>query len=181
MTIGIILGSTRHGRVGEAVAHWVDEAAQAREGFDYALIDLIDFRLPLFDAETVPMAANKSYDSAEVTRWSEAIDACEAFIFVTPEYNHSVPAALKNAVDSLGSEWSGKPVAFVGYGAVGGVRAVEHWRQITANFEMPNVRNQVAVSIMTEFPEGRFTPAPYQADALTAVFDDLEALITRLR
>lgn len=181
MTTGIILGSTRGGRAGEAVAHWVADAAQNREGFDYRLLDLKDFQLPLNESETVPMAANKNYDSAEVTRWSEAIDACEAFVFVTPEYNHSVPAAFKNAVDSLGSEWAGKPVAFVGYGANGGVRAVEHWRQITANFQMPNVRSQVAISIMTEFPEGRFTPADFQAGSLSALFAELEALLTRLR
>ncbi|WP_165164423.1 NADPH-dependent FMN reductase [Corynebacterium qintianiae] len=179
MTIGIILGSTRVGRAGEAVAHWVNEAAQQREGFDYRLLDLKDFNLPLYDDETLPMMAGKNYDSPEVTRWSEAIDACEAFVFVTPEYNHSVPAPLKNAVDTLGTEWYGKPVAFVGYGAAGGVRAVEHWRQITANFQMPNVRNQVAVSIMTEFPDGRFSPAPFQADSLTAVLADLEAMLAR--
>ena len=175
MTIGIILGSTRHGRVGEAVAHWVDEAAQAREGFDYALIDLIDFRLPLFDAETVPMAANKSYDSAEVTRWSEAIDACEAFIFVTPEYNHSVPAALKNAVDTLGPEWVGKPIAFVGYGGVGAIRAIEHWRQIVANFSMFGVRNQVALSLFEDFADGAFSPAAFHDAEVPAMVRDVVA------
>lgn len=130
MKIGIIIGSIREGRKGGSVGRWVLEQAQARqdEGVELEVLDLRSFDVPLLTSATVPGAAKKQYDSEQVTRWSRAVDACDAFIFVTPEYNHGVPGGFKNAYDSLGSEWDGKPVAFVSYGAEGGVRAVEHWR-----------------------------------------------------
>ena len=94
------------------------------------------------------------YDDERVTRWSRAIDSCDGYVFVTPEYNHGVPGGLKNAFDVLGGEWADKAVAFVSYGAEGGVRAVEHWRQIVANFRMFGVRQQVSLSTFTEFDDG---------------------------
>ncbi len=113
-TIGIFVGSIREGRLGESVGQWVADAAAKRSGADYKVLDLKEFNVPLLDAAVVPGAANKQYDDENVTRWSQAVDECDGFIFVTPEYNHSVPGAMKNAFDSLGSEWAGKPVAFVG-------------------------------------------------------------------
>lgn len=151
--VGIIVGSIRTGRAGSAVGAWVYEQATKRGDADYRLIELADFDLPLLTDETLPAMANGNYDSEERTRWGQAIDACDAFVFVTPEYNHGVPGAFKNAVDALGNEWKDKPVGFVGYGAQGGVRAVEQWRQILANFDMIDVRTQVAISTMTEFEE----------------------------
>lgn len=180
MTIGIIFGSIRDGRAGESVGHWVVEQSQNRE-FVYTLIDLKEFDVPLMTSATVPMAANKQYDDERVNRWSEAIDACEGFVFVTPEYNHSVPGAFKNAFDSLGAEWAKKPVAFVGYGAAGGVRAVEAWRLATANFSMPDVRNQLDLNLFTEFGAGGFEPTERRVDALKAVFEELEDLVRRYR
>lgn len=89
-TVGIILGSVREGRFGEQVAHWVLDAAAAREAdVTYQLLDLGTFNVPALTAAAVPGAGNKQYDVEEVTRWSQAIDACDGFIFVTPEYNHS--------------------------------------------------------------------------------------------
>ena len=116
MKIGVIVGSIRKGRTAEKVADWMKETIGQREGAEYEFIDLADFELPLYDGAGMPMLMNKQYDNDEVTRWSQAIDACDGFIFITPEYNHSVPAALKNAVDTLGPEWVGKPIAFAGYG-----------------------------------------------------------------
>ena len=127
MKVGIVLGSVRDGRAGEAVANWVAKGAAGREA-TYELIDLKAFDVPLLTTNTHPMRAKKSYDDERVQAWSDAIDACDAYIFVTPEYNHGVPGALKNAVDSLGQEWVGKTAALVGYGSVGGVRAIENWR-----------------------------------------------------
>ena len=123
--IGVILGSVREGRLGEHVANWVMEEARTREGFEYELLDLASFNIPVLTSATVPAAANKQYGDENISNWSRAIDSCDAFSFVTPEYNHSIPGGFKNAFDALGSEWAGKPVAFVGYGADGGVRAVE--------------------------------------------------------
>ena len=175
--IGVILGSIREGRLGEQAAHWVMEGAAQRAGVEYELLDLAEFNVPALVSATVPGAANKQYVDEAVTAWSTAVDACDAFIFVTPEYNHSVPGTFKNAFDSLGSEWAGKPVAFVGYGSLGAIRAVEHWRQIVANFSMMDVRNQVALSIFEDYAEGSIAPRESKTTELERIFTDLEALL----
>lgn len=173
-TIGVFLGSVRSGRIGEHIGAWVMDAAAERDA-DYRLLDLADFDVPHLVAEVVPGAANKQYDDPAVTAWSEAVDACDGFVFVTPEYNHSIPGTMKNAFDSLFGEWAGKPVAFVGYGADGGVRAVEHWRQIVANLSMTDIRNQVVLNIFGEdVNDGELSPREHKQAALTRALDDLE-------
>ncbi|AWH96771.1 NADPH-dependent FMN reductase [Dietzia psychralcaliphila] len=179
MKIGIILGSIRDERTGESVAEWVAAQAASRPDATYELVDLKAFDVPLLTSATVPGAAQKQYEDERVQRWSDTIDSYDAFVFVTPEYNHSVPGGLKNAFDSLGNEWADKPVAFVSYGAEGGVRAVEHWRQIIANFRMFGVRQQVSLSLFTEFgPEG-VEPAERRADELATLFGQLEEATRR--
>ncbi|CAM3118177.1 NADPH-dependent FMN reductase [Skermania piniformis] len=173
MKIGIILGSIREGRTGAAVADWVYDVASQRDDAKFEIVDLKDFDVPLLTSATVPAAANKVYDSPEVTRWSQAIDACDGYIVVTPEYNHGVPGALKNAVDSLGPEWFGKTVAFVSYGADAGVRAVEQWRQIVANFHMNDIRSQVALSLFTDFGAEGLALQERRAAELVKLLDDL--------
>ena len=173
-TIGVFLGSVRSGRIGEHIGAWVMDAAAERDA-DYRLLDLADFDVPHLVAEVVPGAANKQYDAPAVTAWSKAVDTCDGFVFVTPEYNHSIPGTMKNAFDSLFGEWAGKPVAFVGYGADGGVRAVEHWRQIVANLSMTDIRNQVALNIFGEDVEnGELAPREHKQAALTRALSDLE-------
>ena len=179
MKIGIILGSIREERSGASVAEWVAGQAASRVDATYEVIDLKSFDVPLLTSPTVPGAANKQYDDERVTRWSETIDSYDAFVFVTPEYNHSVPGGLKNAFDSLGSEWAHKPVAFVSYGAEGGVRAVEHWRQIVANFQMFGVRQQISLSLFTEFGPDGVQPAERRADEIAALFEQLEEATRR--
>lgn len=180
MKVGIVVGSIREQRLGAQVGAWIAEVAAKRDGeASYELIELADFDVPLFTAAAHPMAARKSYDDERVQRWSDAIDACDAFVFVTAEYNHSVPGAFKNAVDSLGGEWMGKPVGFVGYGVVGGVRAIEHWRTIVANFSMTGVRAEVNLSTFSEVVDGRFTPADRREGELNTVFDQVEAAAAR--
>ena len=173
-TIGVFLGSVRSGRIGEHIGAWVMDAAAERDA-DYRLLDLADFDVPHLVAEVVPGAANKQYDDPAVTAWSKAVDTCDGFVFVTPEYNHSIPGTMKNAFDSLFGEWAGKPVAFVGYGADGGVRAVEHWRQIVANLSMTDIRNQVALNIFGEdVDDGELSPREHKQAALTRALSDLE-------
>lgn len=172
MKIGIVAGSVRRHRLGESIARWVCDVARERGDADYELIDLKDFNLPVFDGDS-PMRAHKQYDNPNVQRWSDAIDSCDAFVFVTPEYNHSVPGGFKNAVDTLGPEWQGKSVAFVGYGADGGVRAVEHWRQILANFEMHDVRAQVSLGLFTDVGDKGFAPQQRRSGELTRALDSL--------
>lgn len=179
MKIGIILGSIREGRAGASVAEWVLEQAGSREGATYELIDLKTFDVPLLTSATVPGAANKQYDDDRVTRWSQTIDSYDAFVFVTPEYNHGVPGGFKNAFDVLGSEWADKAVAFVSYGAEGGVRSVEHWRQIVVNFHMHGVRQQISLSLFSEFGEDGVQPAERRTDEIATLFDQLEAAARR--
>ena len=181
MKIGIILGSIREGRLGESVAQWVLETARERGDADYELIDLKTFDLPLLTSATVPGGANKVYDDERVTAWSRAIDECDGYVFVTPEYNHSVPGAMKNAFDSLGFEWAHKPVGFVSYGAESGARAVEHWRQIVANFHMVGVRQQVSLSSFLEVADGRAHPNERRAGELSTLLDQLHLWAERLR
>lgn len=180
MKIGIILGSLREGANGESVANWVVEQAAARDAATYELVELRSFDVPLLTSATVPGAANKQYEDERVTRWSQAIDSYDAYVFVTPEYNHGVPGGLKNAFDSLGNEWADKAVAFVSYGAEGGVRAVEHWRQIVANFRMFGVRQQVSLSLFTEFGENGAEPNERRAGEIATLFDQLEEAARRL-
>ena len=174
--IAIVLGSTRPGRLGPEVADWVTRLAKEREGADYQLLDVDEFDLDLLAEPTVPGAADRDYDNEKTRRWSRAVDEFDGFVFVTPEYNHSVPAALKNAFDVLYPEWSDKPVAFVGYGADGAVRAVEHWRTIVANARMVAVRAQVALSLFQDFTDGELTPIERREGELSAVFEEVEQM-----
>lgn len=182
MKIGIIIGSVRDGRVGENVATWVAEQAATRSEAEFEVIDLAALNVPILTAETLPAAAKKQYDSEAVTRWSAAVDACDGFVFVTPEYNHGVPGAFKNAVDSLGPEWTGKTVGFVSYGADAGVRSVEQWRQIIANFEMHDVRQQVSLRRFEEFgQDGSLQLSDRRDGELSTLFDQLVELTAKVR
>ncbi|HNM85503.1 MAG: NAD(P)H-dependent oxidoreductase [Mycobacterium sp.] len=180
MKIGIIVGSIREGRNGKAVGDWVAAQAAGRTDAEFVLIDLKEFELPLLTSATLPAMADRNYESANVTRWSEAVDGCDGFVFVTPEYNHGVPGALKNAVDSLGPEWTGKAIGFVSYGADGGIRSVEQWRQIAANFQMHDVRAQVSISLFSEFGKDGFAPTERRAAQLTALLDQLVSLTAKI-
>lgn len=177
MKFGIILGSTRPGRRGEPVARWVHQYASKRENATYELVDLADYDLDLLDDPVVPGAAKRQYQSEKTRRWSAKIDEFDGYVFVTPEYNHGVPAALKNAVDVLYPEWNHKAVAFVAYGADGGVRSVEQWRQITANVQLQAIRGQVSISEYWDYDDqDTFQPLDRREGELTRVFDQLERL-----
>src|SRR5688500_7895423 len=121
--IGIILGSTRPGRNGEAVAKWVEGIANKRKDAQYELVDIKDFNLPLLD-EPVPPSMGK-YSKEHTKKWASKVSEFDGYVFMTPEYNHSTCAALKNALDFLYKEWNNKAAGFVSYGSAGGTRAVE--------------------------------------------------------
>ena len=174
MKIGIVVGSIREGRNGLQVGTWVKEQAQAQgRSAEYELIDLKDFDVPLFTSATHPMMAKKHYDDPRVQAWSDAIDPCDAYILVTPEYNHGVPAAFKNAVDQIAGEWMKKAVGFVGYGYAGGILAVENWRTILANFNIYDIRNNVGISLVTDVKDGALAPAEYHLAEVKDLFDTL--------
>lgn len=175
LKFAIIVGSTRPGRVGASVAQWVADQAKQRSA-TYDLVDLADFDLDLLNEPIVPGAAGGVYENPKTTRWSQTIEQYDGYVFVTPEYNHGVPAALKNAVDVLYPEWRNKAAALVSYGADGGVRAVEQWRQILANVVLHVTRGQMSIRTYDEILEGSFEPAQRRPEQIAALFDQLEPL-----
>lgn len=180
MTIGIISGSVRTVRATSAVAAYIHEVADRRDGgAQYELVDLADYEIPILTSAVHPMVAKKNYDDPRVQRWSDVIDGFDGYVFVSPEYNHGVPGGFKNAVDSLGLEWVEKPVAFAGHGAVGGVRAIEQWRQIVVNFSMPVARAELNFNMFNHWDDGVFSPADRHDDEVNAMLDQLEELIRR--
>lgn len=146
--IGIIIGSTRDHRFGEKPANWMLDLAAKRDEIDAELIDLKDYGLPFFNEDS-SNAWQASKDPKALV-WQDKIREMDGFIFVTSEYNRSIPASLKNALDQAYVEWNYKPAAILGYGAVGGARAVEHLRSITVELYMVPVRSTVHIS-GTEF------------------------------
>ncbi len=179
--LGIIVGSVREGRRASEVAEWVLDQVRERVDLEVFVLDLRALDLPLMTAPTHPMRAGRTYADGRVRDWSQQVDACEAFVFLTPEYNHGVPGAFKNAVDHLGPEWQGKTVAFVSWGSEGGVRAVEQWRTIVSNFRMVDVRQQVSLSTRHEVRDGRLEPSDQRPGHLHTMLDELADLSRRLR
>ncbi|MBW6480487.1 MAG: NAD(P)H-dependent oxidoreductase [Bacteroidales bacterium] len=172
--IAIIIGSTKPGRNGEAVARWINEIAQKRNDAQFELIDIKDYNLPLLD-EPVPPAMQQ-YSQPHTKVWSEKIKSFDAYVFVTPEYNHSTSGALKNAIDYLYAEWNNKAAGFVSYGSMGGVRAVENLRLIMAELQIADVRAQVTFSLFTDFENfNAFKPALQKEADLNTMLDQLIA------
>ena len=172
--IGIILGSTRPGRNGEAVARWVLDVAKQRSDAQYELVDIAEYNLPHLD-EAMPPSMGQ-YERPHTKAWAEKIASFDGFVFVTPEYNHSTSGALKNAIDFLYSEWNNKAAGFVSYGSVGGTRAVEHLRLVMAELQVADVRAQVALSLYTDFKDfSQFMPDPMHTEALGRVLDQVVA------
>jgi NAD(P)H-dependent FMN reductase len=181
LKIGIILGSTRPGRNGKAVADWVVDKAQARIGADYDLIDLADHPLPHMDEPLSPMLGQ--YAGEHTKAWAATIAPYDGYVFVTPEYNHSTSGVLKNAIDYLYAEWNNKAAAFVSYGSVGGARAIEHLRAVCSELQIAHVRQQLSFSMFTDFENfSMFRPvAAIHDDAATVMFDQLEAWAAALK
>lgn len=178
--IAVVTGSTRPGRNNAAVAQWVLDNAKKRSDAQFELLDIADFELPLLDEAMPAMMAQYSQDHTK--KWSQAVQKFDGYIFVTPEYNHSVSGALKNALDYLNVEWNNKASGFVGYGSAGGVRAVEHLRQIASELKMAHVRDQVQLSLFTDFENmSEFKPGAHNVDALNGMLDQLVPWTTAMK
>jgi NAD(P)H-dependent FMN reductase len=172
--IGIILGSTRPGRNGEAVAKWVLDVAAKRTDAEFELVDLLDYNLPHLDEAAPPSFGQ--YTKPHTIEWAKKIASFDGYVMVTPEYNHSTSGALKNAIDFLYTEWNNKAVGFVSYGSAGGTRAVEHLRLIAGELQLADVRAQVALSLFTDFENfSKFLPSERGEHALTTMLDQLVA------
>lgn len=172
--IAIIIGSTRPGRNGEAVARWVHGLASKRSDAEFELVDLLDYNLPLLDEPVPPSMGQYSKDHTK--RWSEKVASFDGYVFVTPEYNHATSGALKNALDFVYNEWNNKACGFVGYGSLGGSRAVENLRLIAGELQMADVRAQVALSLFTDFENfSVFKPADLHEQSVNGMLDQVIA------
>jgi NAD(P)H-dependent FMN reductase len=174
LELAVIIGSTRPGRVGESVARWVYELASQRKDAEFELVDIRDFNLPLLD-EPVPPSQGQ-YSKPHTRAWAAKVDSFDGYVFVTPEYNHGICGALKNAIDFLYREWNNKTAGFVSYGSVGGARAVEHLRLVMGELQVADVRAQVALSLFTDFENyATFTPAERHQAEVSTMLDQLVA------
>jgi NAD(P)H-dependent FMN reductase len=172
--IGVILGCTRPGRMGEQVARWVMERATQRDDAAFDLIDLADHPLPHL-SEPLPPALGQ-YEQAHTLEWAATIAQYDGFIIVTPEYNHSTSGVLKNAIDHLYGEWNNKALGVVSYGGAGGVRAAEHLRLIAGELQMADVRTNVALSLHSDFVNyADLAPGPHQVQMLGTLIDEVVA------
>jgi NAD(P)H-dependent FMN reductase len=168
LNIGIILGSTRQGRVSPQVGKWVKEIADKRGDANYEIVDIADFKLPLLGEGTGEEPGLKA--------WSEKLSSLDGFVFVVAEYNHSITGALKNALDSARDEWNNKAAGIVSYGSTGGARAAEHLRGILGELLVADVRTHPTLSLFTDFENfSEFKPADLHQDNMTGMLDQLIA------
>jgi NAD(P)H-dependent FMN reductase len=174
LKIAILIGSTRPGRNGEAVAKWAHEIARQRNDAEFELLDVAAFNLPLLDE---PMPAQfRQYSQPHTHAWSQKIASFDGYVFVTPEYNRGVPGALKNAIDYLFHEWGDKAAGFIGYGYTMGARAIEHLRLTMAAVQVATVRPQVGLSLITDFENSTvFKPAASHLKSLNSMLDHVIA------
>lgn len=173
--IGVVISTTREARFGEKPARWIADLAAARGDFEVEVIDLRDYPLPLFEEPASPAYVPPANEVAR--RWAAKVDSLDGFIFVTAEYNRAPPAALKNALDYAYREFNRKPVAFVGYGGVGGARAVEMLRLIAVELQMAPTRPGVHIGgadFMGLWQGGKaFSDYPHLEQAAGVMLDDL--------
>ena len=181
LRVALVIGSTRPGRKGDAVARWVYEHACQHGDAEFEIVDLAEHDLPVLD-EPMP-AIHGQYERAHTRAWARVIASFDAYVFVTPEYNRSIPGALKNAIDFLYPEWNDKAAGFVSYGVdAGGARAVEHLRLVMGELRVADVRTHVALSLFDDFEE--FTtpaPRPHQEAKLADLVNELVAWARALR
>lgn len=184
-TLMIVIGSTRPGRVALPVAEWIRDRALAHGGFTVDVADLAEINLPFMDEPHHPRL--RQYQHAHTKAWSARVDAADAFVFVSPEYNHGLSAPLKNAIDYLSQEWKHKPVGLVSYGGVSaGTRAAQMIKPIVAALSMVPMVEAVTIPFVSQFLDetGTFAPNETLQASSTAMFDALlrwEAALRPLR
>jgi NAD(P)H-dependent FMN reductase len=178
----IIIGSTRPGRAGLPIARWFADRARSHGGFDVHIADLAELDLPLLDEPNHPRLGR--YIHQHTKNWSAIVDAGDAFVIVTPEYNHGYPAALKNAIDYLHEEWRDKPVGFVSYGGVSaGTRAVQQLKQVITTLKMLPVVEAVSIPFHPQFiaDDGRVQANEIMEHAADTMLDELVRVEGALR
>jgi NAD(P)H-dependent FMN reductase len=177
----IVIASTRPRRVGLSVARWFTERATEHSAFDVQVVDLAELDLPFLDEPEHPRL--RRYTRDHTFRWSEMVDAADAFVFVTSEYNHGYPAPLKNAIDDLNQEWKDKPLGFVSYGGVSaGTRAVQQLGQVVTAIKLYPVAEAVNIPFVAQFIEdGVLRANEVMQQAAVAMLDELALMERALR
>lgn len=174
MKLNIVICSTRPGRIGPSIGRWFHGASQAHGAFEAELVDLAAFNLPVFDEPHHPRLRNYQHDHTKA--WSASVEAADAFVFVTPEYNFSPPPAFVNALNYLFFEWNHKPASFVSYGgASGGLRAVQMEKLMLTSVKIMPIPEAVAIPMvgLQIDAEKVFTPTEGQAKAAPGMLDEL--------
>ncbi|HHU60279.1 TPA: NAD(P)H-dependent oxidoreductase [bacterium] len=165
MKIGILLGSTREGRVSPQVGEYIKNIATKRDDATFEVVDIKDYKLPLLGESDVVEG---------ITAWNEKLASLDGFIFITAEYNHSLSGSLKNALDLAREPWANKAAAIVSYGSTGGVRAAEHLRAVMGELQIADVRTNVAFNLFTDFENGTvFKPADFHVKSVESMLDQL--------
>ncbi|MEH7385367.1 NADPH-dependent FMN reductase [Bacillus sp. JJ1521] len=164
LNIGIILGSTRQGRVSPQVGAWVKEIADKRGDANYEIVDIADFKLPFLGEADAP----------GIAAWNEKLANLDGFVFIVQEYNHSITGALKNALDLAREAWNNKAAGIVSYGSTGGARAAEHLRGIMGELMIADVRTHPTLSLFTDFENGAdFKPQALHLDNVNLMLDQV--------
>ncbi len=177
-TLKILLGSTRPNRTSEKLLPWLQSELARHTNIQVEVLDLRDNPLPFYDQPTSPSSVKDGvYPTEAATAWAQKIKEADAFLVIAPEYNHSFPAVLKNAFDTVYAEWNNKPIAFVAYGNVGGARSVEHLRGVAVELQMTPIRSALHIqapwALMDE--KGAFKPG-----TLESFNEPLHGMITQL-
>jgi NAD(P)H-dependent FMN reductase len=172
MHIQIIIGSVRQGRKAMPIGTWAHRLVAQRKDVSVEFVDLQDWNLPMFNLPKPPMMGN--YEDALQRRWADKVTQGDAYIFVSPEYNHGYTAVLKNALDYLYGEWAYKPISFISYGSVGGARAVEQLRQVVIELKMIPTREALLIfDAGHKFKDDAFVGDAEDASQLDKIVDGL--------
>ncbi|GIN39149.1 MULTISPECIES: NADPH-dependent FMN reductase [Heyndrickxia] len=164
LNIGIILGSTRQGRLSPQVGEWVKGIADKRGDANYEIVDIADFKLPFLGEADAP----------GIAAWNEKLAELDGFVFIVQEYNHSITGALKNALDLAREAWNNKAAGIVSYGSTGGARAAEHLRGILGELMIADVRTHPTLSLFTDFENGTvFKPQDLHLDNINLMLDQV--------
>ena len=175
LNVAVILGSTRPNRVSEPVGKWLFERVKRMEGWNAELVDLRDWPLPFYQEVSSVMSLKGAYSIPLAAEWAKKVGSFDAFLVVTPEYNHGTSAVLKNALDYVYFEWNRKPMAFAAYGSAGGARAVEQLRQTCSELQVADITEALhLMRVSTLIADGVFHPEPFhekKTDAMLAQLD----------
>lgn len=170
----VVLGSARPGRVADKVLEYVKSDIEKREGVSYTVADLKEVNLPFFDNENAPVSPEYTITDPQVQAWSEMVQAADSVLFITPEYNHTLSAIQKNALDSLGPDWVEKPVTAVAYGWSGGSLAVLTLREVLENLKAKHEHNMAQLGFMKDLnPDGSLLDEASVRSQITATIDEI--------